>query len=95
MPHSVWQAFEIGVRKLTRVSARSRSPASSAWWATSIRVAACRASRRLPSTSDLMVSSMRRTSGCTRIGSAGLSGNLAPLSERDCRRSRLYFSAFW
>jgi hypothetical protein len=31
-----------------------------------------------------IVSSVRRTSGCTMIGSAGLSGAFAPVSARPC-----------
>ena len=44
-------------------------------------------SARAASLNDLMVISMRRTSGCTMIGSAGLSVAFAPDSARPCSRS--------
>jgi hypothetical protein len=44
-------------------------------------------SARPASLTALMVSKVRRMSGCTMIGSAGLSGNFAPDSARPCRRS--------
>ena len=44
-------------------------------------------SARAASLKALIDRSVRRTSGCTMIGSAGLSGNFAPVSARPCRRS--------
>mmetsp|Transcript_13574 Transcript_13574/g.31281 ORF Transcript_13574/g.31281 Transcript_13574/m.31281 type:complete len:261 (-) Transcript_13574:393-1175(-) len=50
---------------------------------------------RPPSAMTFWVSSIRRTSGCTIIGSAGPLGFLVPLRERIARRSLAYQSAFW
>src|SRR5690554_7310407 len=38
---------------------------------------------------------MRRTSGCTMIGSAGFSGALGPVRERIAKRSLAYANAPW
>ena len=56
--------------------------------ATSLRSAVHTTRARAASLKARMLISTRRTSGCTMIGSAGLSGDLAPVSERPCNRSR-------
>ena len=64
-----------------------RMTAGIAFSALSWLIATHIASARMPSVSAFIVSRFLRTSGCTRRGSAGLSGYLAPLSPRPCRRS--------
>ncbi|MNN36060.1 hypothetical protein D3C81_1499360 [compost metagenome] len=92
---SVRKALATGVSRATSSSARLRVAASSLYLARS----SCRATKlekaRPPSLSAFMVSSMRRTSGCTMIGSAALSLATAPVGARLWMRSRAYSTAFW
>ena len=68
-------------------SAAWRALSSPERCATSLCSAVHSTSARAASLKARMVISMRRTSGCTMIGSAALSGNFAPASARPCRRS--------
>ncbi len=87
-PTSVMNALAIGVRKASIESAAFFCSSSWLRWTMSTCLAAKYSIARLPSAKAFMVSSMRRTSGCTMIGSAGFSGAFGPVSERICRRSR-------
>ncbi len=87
MDASVRNALTIGVRNATRSSERLRCASSGFMCELSISRPVRKHSTRPPSTSAFCVSSMRRTSGWTMIGSAGLPGALGPVSERPCRRS--------
>ena len=84
---SVNIALMIGVINDTKSSAACRTAASGWRMATSCSTAVSTPSARQPSMFARMVSSIRRTSGWTMIGSAGLSGCLAPFNARPCTRS--------
>mmetsp|Transcript_2828 Transcript_2828/g.10007 ORF Transcript_2828/g.10007 Transcript_2828/m.10007 type:complete len:323 (-) Transcript_2828:424-1392(-) len=71
------------------------SPRASASICTSFSSAHSYTMERPPSAIAFCVSSMRRTSGCTMMGSAGPDGFFLPVSERMARRSLAYHSAFW
>mmetsp|Transcript_28950 Transcript_28950/g.68342 ORF Transcript_28950/g.68342 Transcript_28950/m.68342 type:complete len:241 (+) Transcript_28950:639-1361(+) len=98
MPRSVRKPFRIGVKNPIRSSARraaASSPAASASICTSLSSAHSYTIERPASAMHFCVSSIRRTSGCTMIGSAGPLGFLTPDSERMARRSLAYQRAFW
>ena len=78
----------MGVSIWMRSSAASRVAASGCECASSISMPTHSESARAPSVKDFWIISMRRTSGCTMIGSAGPLAFFGPVSERPCRRSR-------
>ena len=75
------------VRNATRSLERRRSASSGFRCVESISRPVRKQSTRPPSTNAFCVSSMRRTSGWTMIGSAGLSFAFGPVIARPCRRS--------
>ena len=85
---SVKCALMIGVSICTRSSAASRLSASGWLCASSISMPTHSDSARAASVNDFWIISMRRTSGCTMIGSAGPLAFFGPVSERPWMRSR-------